>query len=182
MSNARSVLVSVVGRDFADLNLAETAHQLDAQLRALDELNPKLADVVAAELTADGPVVIQGTGDTHFDSVAAAAVGVPLLFVAEQEKGAAELAVRHAKDVQATVAGVVTPDHLQDGEALARHHGVRPEQVFVGNGSDEVLAHAFAALLKHSGPLLFPDITYSFYPVYCRLFGIGFETVPLEDT
>ena len=85
MSNARSVLVSVVGRDFADLNLAETAHQLDAQLRALDELNPKLADVVAAELTADGPVVIQGTGDTHFDSVAAAAVGVPLLFVAEQE-------------------------------------------------------------------------------------------------
>ena len=80
MSNARSVLVSVVGRDFADLNLAETAHQLDAQLRALDELNPKLADVVAAELTADGPVVIQGTGDTHFDSVVAAAVGVPLLW------------------------------------------------------------------------------------------------------
>jgi histidinol-phosphate aminotransferase len=56
-------------------------------------------------------------------------------------------------------------------EALARHHGVRPEQIFVGNGSDEVLAHAFAALLKHERPLLFPDITYSFYPVYCRLFG-----------
>ena len=129
MSNARSVLVSVVGRDFADLNLAETAHQLDAQLRALDELNPKLADVVAAELTADGPVVIQGTGDTHFDSVAAAAVGVPLLFVAEQEKGAAELAVRHAKDVQATVAGVVTPDHLQDGEALARQINLNVEPV-----------------------------------------------------
>src|ERR1700675_1659112 len=56
---------------------------------------------------------------------------------------------------------------------------VRPEQVFVGNGSDEVLAHAFAALLKHGAPLLFPDITYSFYPVYCRLFGIACETVPL---
>jgi histidinol-phosphate aminotransferase len=66
-------------------------------------------------------------------------------------------------------------------EALARYHGVRPEQVFVGNGSDEVLAHAFAALLKHDRPLLFPDITYSFYPVYCRLFGIAFETVALGE-
>src|ERR1700709_2548065 len=64
--------------------------------------------------------------------------------------------------------------------ALATYHRVRPEQVFVGNGSDEVLAHAFAALLKHDAPLLFPDITYSFYPVYCRLFGIAYETVPLD--
>ncbi len=61
--------------------------------------------------------------------------------------------------------------------ALAAYHRVAPEQVFVGNGSDEVLAHAFAALLKHDAPLLFPDITYSFYPVYCRLFGIAYETV-----
>ncbi len=66
-------------------------------------------------------------------------------------------------------------------DALATYHGVRPEQVFVGNGSDEVLAHAFAALLKHDAPLLFPDITYSFYPVYCRLFGIACETVPLDQ-
>lgn len=65
--------------------------------------------------------------------------------------------------------------------ALATYHGVRPEQVFVGNGSDEVLAHAFVALLKHDAPLLFPDITYSFYPVYCRLFGIACETVPLDQ-
>src|SRR5882724_11742776 len=65
-------------------------------------------------------------------------------------------------------------------EALATYHRVRPEQVFVGNGSDEVLAHAFAALLKHEAPLLFPDITYSFYPVYCRLFGIRHEEVPLD--
>lgn len=65
--------------------------------------------------------------------------------------------------------------------ALAAYHGVRPEQVFVGNGSDEVLAHAFVALLKHDAPLLFPDITYSFYPVYCRLFGIAYETVPLDE-
>src|SRR4051812_45306080 len=64
--------------------------------------------------------------------------------------------------------------------ALADYHQMRPEQVFVGNGSDEVLAHAFAALLKHDAPLLFPDITYSFYPVYCRLFGIAFDAVPLD--
>lgn len=65
--------------------------------------------------------------------------------------------------------------------ALAAYHHVRPEQVFVGNGSDEVLAHAFAALLKHDAPLLFPDITYSFYPVWCRLFGIASATVPLDE-
>src|SRR6266550_1104588 len=65
--------------------------------------------------------------------------------------------------------------------ALATYHQVRPEHVFVGNGSDEVLAHAFCALLKHDAPLLFPDITYSFYPVYCRLFGIAYEAVPLDQ-
>jgi histidinol-phosphate aminotransferase len=66
-------------------------------------------------------------------------------------------------------------------ETLAKYHGLTPDQVFVGNGSDEVLAHAFAALLKQERPLLFPDITYSFYPVYCGLFDIAFETVPLDD-
>jgi len=65
--------------------------------------------------------------------------------------------------------------------ALATYHQVRPEQVFVGNGSDEVLAHAFCALLKHDAPLLFPDITYSFYAVYCRLFGIAYQAVPLDQ-
>ena len=66
-------------------------------------------------------------------------------------------------------------------DALASYHKVRSDQVFVGNGSDEVLAHTFAALLKHDASLLFPDITYSFYPVYCRLFGIGYETVALDQ-
>lgn len=66
--------------------------------------------------------------------------------------------------------------------AIAEYHGLTPAQVFVGNGSDEVLAHVFQALLKHDAPLLFPDITYSFYPVYCGLYGIDYETVPLTQT
>jgi histidinol-phosphate aminotransferase len=65
-------------------------------------------------------------------------------------------------------------------EAIAARYDVAPEQVFVGNGSDEVLAHIFQALLKHDAPLLFPDITYSFYPVYCALYGIRYQEVPLD--
>lgn len=66
-------------------------------------------------------------------------------------------------------------------ETIAAHYGVAPEQVFVGNGSDEVLAHTFQALLKHDdAPLLFPDITYSFYPVYCGLYGVRYKEVPLD--
>jgi histidinol-phosphate aminotransferase len=64
--------------------------------------------------------------------------------------------------------------------AIARHAGLKIEQVFVGNGSDEVLAHAFQALLKHGQPIRFPDITYSFYPVYAQLYGVEFQTVPLN--
>lgn len=63
---------------------------------------------------------------------------------------------------------------------IADYHRLNADQVFVGNGSDEVLAHVFQALLKQSRPLLFPDITYSFYPVYCGLYGIEYESVPLD--
>ena len=65
--------------------------------------------------------------------------------------------------------------------ALAQRHGVQPQQIFVGNGSDEVLAHAFMALLKHDRALGFPDITYSFYPVYCGLYGVAHRSIPLAD-
>ena len=64
-------------------------------------------------------------------------------------------------------------------KAIANLHGLDPKQVFLGNGSDEVLAHVFAGLLNQSSPVHFPDITYSFYPVYCKLFGIDYKTVPL---
>ena len=65
--------------------------------------------------------------------------------------------------------------------AIAKRYGVAIDEVFVGNGSDEVLAHTFQALLKHDGPLLHPDITYSFYPVYCLLYGIEAVAVPLDE-
>ncbi|AUN94534.1 histidinol-phosphate transaminase [Pseudazoarcus pumilus] len=66
-------------------------------------------------------------------------------------------------------------------EALAKRFGVKPEQIFVGNGSDEVLAHIFHALLKHERALWMPDITYSFYPVYCGLYGIAYESIALNE-
>lgn len=66
-------------------------------------------------------------------------------------------------------------------QALAGHHGLSAEQVFVGNGSDEVLAHAFQAFFKQSRPLLFADISYSFYPVYCALYDIEFEKIALDS-
>ncbi len=73
------------------------------------------------------------------------------------------------------------PNAKRVKEAVAEYYGQTPDKVFVGNGSDEVLAHTFQALLKHSQPLLFPDITYSFYPVYCGLYGVNYETVPLTE-
>lgn len=66
--------------------------------------------------------------------------------------------------------------------AIAATYGLEPANVFVGNGSDEVLAHVFQALLKHERPILFPDITYSFYPVYATLYDIAYKTVPLTET
>jgi histidinol-phosphate aminotransferase len=66
-------------------------------------------------------------------------------------------------------------------QAVADYYAVQPGQVFLGNGSDEVLAHIFHGLFQHDQPLLFPDISYSFYPVYCGLYGIDYQQVPLDE-
>jgi len=66
-------------------------------------------------------------------------------------------------------------------QAVADYYDVKPNQVFLGNGSDEVLAHAFNAFFQHGKPLLFPDISYSFYPVYCGLYDIEFDAIPLDE-
>ncbi|WP_283148246.1 histidinol-phosphate transaminase [Silvimonas soli] len=66
-------------------------------------------------------------------------------------------------------------------QTIAAYHGIAANEVFVGNGSDEVLAHVFMALLNHEKPLLFADITYSFYPTYCSLYGVKHRVVPLDE-
>ena len=71
------------------------------------------------------------------------------------------------------------PDSSELRAAYALREGLEPDQVFLGNGSDEVLAHTFQALLKHARPLLFPDISYSFYPVWCELYEMRYQSVPL---
>jgi histidinol-phosphate aminotransferase len=66
-------------------------------------------------------------------------------------------------------------------QAIADYYGLKDSQIFLGNGSDEILAHVFNGLLKKALPLLFPDITNSFYPVFCQLYDIDFEEIPLKD-
>jgi histidinol-phosphate aminotransferase len=66
-------------------------------------------------------------------------------------------------------------------QALADEFGVDVEQVFVGNGSDEVLALAFQAFFCQYKPLEMPAISYSFYPVYCKLYGIERRSYALDD-
>ncbi|WP_239365152.1 histidinol-phosphate transaminase [Snodgrassella communis] len=65
-------------------------------------------------------------------------------------------------------------------QTIADYYGLHKQQVFVGNGSDEVLAHAFAAFFQGKQQLLLPDISYSFYPVYCQLYGVKACYVPLN--
>ena len=66
-------------------------------------------------------------------------------------------------------------------EAAAARYGLNAKQVFAGNGSDEILAFAFAAFYGNEKPILFPDITYSFYPVYAELWGMPYKTIPLTE-
>ncbi|MEE4249215.1 MAG: histidinol-phosphate transaminase [Alcanivoracaceae bacterium] len=73
------------------------------------------------------------------------------------------------------------PDSSVLKQAIAKYYSVDTTQVFVGNGSDEVLAHLFLGFFKQDKPLLFPDITYSFYKVYCGLYQIDYQTIPLAD-
>ena len=65
-------------------------------------------------------------------------------------------------------------------DTLAAYHGLTADQVFVGNGSDEVLALAFMAFFTGGKALQYPEISYSFYPVYCDLYGISPRTVSLD--
>ncbi len=73
------------------------------------------------------------------------------------------------------------PDASALKQALADHFKVERNNVFVGNGSDEVLALTFMAFFRHPAPLLLPETTYSFYDVYCNLYDIEYKQIPLTD-
>lgn len=66
-------------------------------------------------------------------------------------------------------------------QAIAEYYKVKTENVFVGNGSDDVLALAFQSFFNGDKPIAYPDITYSFYPVWCRLLGIEYVNYPLNE-
>ncbi|WP_019424532.1 histidinol-phosphate transaminase [Paenibacillus sp. OSY-SE] len=72
-----------------------------------------------------------------------------------------------------------TCDNLR--RTVADYCGLSERQVFIGNGSDEILAFSFVAFFNPGEPILFPDITYSFYKVYANLYGLSYQTVPLDD-
>lgn len=86
-----------------------------------------------------------------------------------------------SKEVNSDLRLYPDPNAEKLKRTLASYYDVNEDNVFVGNGSDEILAHTFNALLKQSKPILFPDISYSFYPVYCKLYEIEFEQVPLRE-
>ena len=66
-------------------------------------------------------------------------------------------------------------------QALSKYYGVSEKQVFVGVGSDDVLAMAFLTFFNTGKPILFPDITYSFYDVWADLYRMPYEQIPLDD-
>ena len=74
-----------------------------------------------------------------------------------------------------------TPTCNELRTTIAHYHGLKAEQIFVGNGSDELLAFSFLAFFNPDSAILFPDITYSFYPVYCALFRIDYTLVSLNE-
>lgn len=73
------------------------------------------------------------------------------------------------------------PESDELRHVMAQVYGVTTEQVFVGNGSDEVLAHVFACFFVKDRPLLTPDIGYSFYPVYADTFGVELINIALQQ-
>ena len=73
------------------------------------------------------------------------------------------------------------PESIELKKLLAEHHNLSIESVFVSNGSDESLAFIFQGLLKKDKPVLFPDITYSFYPVYCQLYEVEYKQISLDQ-
>lgn len=72
-------------------------------------------------------------------------------------------------------------DAAEFKKEMAEYFDVKSENIFIGNGSDDVIALCFQAFFNSDKPIVFPDITYSFYPVWCRLFHIPYKNYPLKN-
>lgn len=73
------------------------------------------------------------------------------------------------------------PECTELCQAIADYYSLNKRQVFPGNGSDEILAFAFMAFFNPGNPIIFPEITYSFYPVYCNMFNIDYNLITLDN-
>lgn len=85
---------------------------------------------------------------------------------------------------EATIADLrLYPDPDTSGlrQMLAQEHGLQPQNIFMGNGSDEVLAFIYMAFFNAGDKMYYPDVSYSFYPVYAALFGLNGQTIPLDN-
>ncbi|QHS24091.1 histidinol-phosphate transaminase [Virgibacillus sp. MSP4-1] len=90
-----------------------------------------------------------------------------------------EKAIKHAANEDLRLYPTPTLQELR--QTIAEKFQVHPDQVFIGNGSDEVLAFSFMAFFEPGETIRFPDITYSFYPVYAKLFNTDYQVVPVND-
>lgn len=72
------------------------------------------------------------------------------------------------------------PDSMKLKEVISNYYKLNKSNIFIGNGSDEILAFIFQGLLKKTYPILFPNITYSFYPAYCSLYNVKYKKIPLN--
>ncbi|MGO2895100.1 phosphate acetyltransferase [Corynebacterium casei] len=147
MPETRSALLSALGLSFEEIDTAALVAEAGVPLMRLADAPPKVAEIVAAQPLADGPKLVEGSGDSHFDAVVAAALGVPLVIIARDHGRAAMLAERHAKDVHATVAGVFTPEQLADVPALLRAINLNVQPVM----SAPVFEHNLLAQAKSIG-------------------------------
>ena len=91
-------------------------------------------------------------------------------------------AVIEAAEAAATTLQLYSdPDSKDLTKALAARYGVEPDELLLTNGSDEILNFAFMAFCDENSPIVFPDITYGFYPVFAKLNHIPYEEIPLRD-
>lgn len=91
------------------------------------------------------------------------------------------MALKAIREAMENVRLYPDPECVELRKAIAQSLGVRAEQVFVGNGSDEVLALAFHAFFDPEEPIRFADVTYTFYPIYADFHGLSYERIPVDE-